>query len=136
MSIPQQKFREVVFQLLYSQDFAGSDEKDLIEMVMQQLTVTKKVVRLGLERAQAVRAKQEEIDRLIGESSHSYEFDRIPKVEVNILRVGAFELLYDEAIPPKVAIAEAIRLARKFATPEGANFVNAVLDAIMRVPAE
>ena len=46
--------------------------------------------------------------------------------------MGVYELLYDESIPPKVAISEAMRLAKKFGTPESATFVNALLDAIYK----
>src|SRR5690606_29501809 len=60
-------------------------------------------------------------------------FERIPRVERNILRLAVFELLHDPSVPPTVAIAEAIRLTRKFATPEAATFINAVLDAIFKM---
>jgi transcription antitermination protein NusB len=130
MSISQQKFREIVFQLLYSDDFSQAEEEDITELLMQQLAVTKRILRLAHERKRLLQEKLEEIDRLIAASSIGYEFDRIPRIERNVLRLGIFELLYDEAIPPKVAIAEAIRLSKKFATPEAISFINAILDGI------
>lgn len=69
---------------------------------------------------------------MITEHSTSYEFERIPRIERNVLRLGVYEIMYDSDIPPKVAIAEAIRLTRKFATPESATFVNAILDSILK----
>lgn len=128
MALSQQKLREIVFQLLYSQDLGQSNESLMIDLMMAELAVSKKNVRLAQERAQLVRQHLSEIDSLITSASTSYDFDRIQMVTKSILRLGVFELFFDEQIPPKVAIAEAIRLSRKFNTPESASFVNAVLD--------
>jgi transcription antitermination protein NusB len=130
MPIAPQKFREIVFQLLYSDDF-GADA-DVIEMVMAQLSVTKRVVREASAIRDQILEKRQEIDEQIQTHCQSYEFERIPKVERNVIRLAAYELLFSKEIPPKVAIAEAIRLSRKFATPEAAAFVNAILDAILK----
>lgn len=132
MSLPQQKFREIVFQLLYSQDMARAADEDMIPLIMAELSVTKKAVKTALERVILVQAKEREIDKLIGEASLTYDFDRIPSVERNILRLGVFELLFDDEIPPKVAITEGMRLARKFGSPEAALFVNAILDNLYK----
>ena len=75
---------------------------------------------------------KDEIDQSITTHSKEYEFDRIPRVEKNLIRLGVFEMKYSKETPPKVAISEAIRLARKFATHESAKFVNAILDAIYK----
>jgi N utilization substance protein B len=130
MPLPRQKFREIVFQFLYAQDFASSDEEEMVPFLMGQLAVSKKVVRMAQERGRLIMEKKKEIDKWISEASTSYPFDRIPRVERNVLRLGVFEILFSLETPPKVVIAEAIRLSRKFATPEGATFVNAILDHI------
>ncbi|WP_068468216.1 transcription antitermination factor NusB [Candidatus Protochlamydia phocaeensis] len=128
MALSQQKFREIVFQLLYSQDIGHPHEDVMIELIMAELSVSKKNVRLAQEKVNQIIEKLSEIDRLISSVSTSYDFDRIQIVTKNILRLGVFELFFDSGIPPKVAIAEAIRLSRKFSTPESASFVNALLD--------
>jgi N utilization substance protein B len=53
-------------------------------------------------------------------------------VERNLLRLGAYEIYFSKSVPPKVAISEAVRLARKFASSESANFINAILDALYK----
>lgn len=128
MALSQQKFREIVFQLLYSQDIAHPDEGLMIELMMAELAVSKKNVRLAQERVNKIKEHLSEIDSSIASLSTSYDFNRIQIVTKNILRIGVFELLFDDQIPPRVAIAEAIRLSRKFSTPESASFVNALLD--------
>lgn len=128
MPIPPQKFREIVFQLLYSQDFRESDKDETGHMIMGELKVTRKTVAEAWERVHHIEPLLSAIDEKISLSSTSYTFDRISRVEKTILRLGLFEILHDSSIPPLVAIAEAIRLARKFGTPESAHFVNAILD--------
>ncbi len=131
MVLPKQKFREVVFQLLYSFDFVKiEDDEEIIPFLMHQLKITKKSMKEAQERIHLVQEKEKEIDLLITHASQGYSFERITRVEKNILRLGCYEMLFDESIPPKVAMTEAVRLARKFATPEGGAFVNGVLDAI------
>jgi N utilization substance protein B len=131
MAIPQQKFRELVFQLLYSYDIGSSKEDLMIPFMMEELSVSKKTVLQAQERVGKIQENLKEIDTLIANASKSYAFDRIQTVEKNILRLGVFELLHDPSIPPKVALAEAIRLTRKFGTPESGTFVNAILDSIL-----
>lgn len=132
MSVPAQKFREAVFQMLYSYDLGRGDENDMIDLIMHELAITKKVAKEALARAQLMRRKLSEIDAMIGKTSQSYTFERIQSVERNVLRLGLYELLFDDTIPPKVALAEAMRLTRKFGTKESAAFVNAILDTIYK----
>ena len=132
MPIPQQKFREIVFQFLYSQDIGEGSEEEMTSLFMKELSVTKKAVQEAISRARKILEMLPKIDEHIKKTSVSYRFERIQTVERNILRLGVYELLFDDAIPPKVAIAEAIRLSRKFGTPESTSFVNALLDAIYK----
>ena len=131
MSISPQKNREIIFQLLYSDDFGGAEE-EIIEMLMSQLSVTKRIVREANLFKNQILERKDAIDELIKEYSESYAFERIPRVERNLLRLGIYELLFSKAVPPKVVIAEAIRLSRKFSTPESAAFINAILDEVYK----
>jgi transcription antitermination protein NusB len=132
MPVPQQKFREIVFQLLYSHDIGQAEERDMLALMMAELAVSRKVVRDAQSKMNAIADHLPAIDQLIAKHSHGYAFERIQSVERNILRLGIFELLYDSTMPSKVAIAEGLRLARKFGSPEGASFVNALLDTIYK----
>ncbi|MBS3905309.1 MAG: transcription antitermination factor NusB [Simkania sp.] len=130
MALSQQKIREILLLLLYSYDFVQGDDEDAMALVMKELAVPKKYVLQAQEVRREIEAKLPLIDEKITRAATAYEFNRIPRIEQNILRLGVFELLYSPHIPGKVALAEAVRLTRKFASPEGATFVNAVLDAI------
>lgn len=130
MTFPNAKLRELVFQFLFCQDFTELEEKDGVKTIMHVHKVTKKWATLAHTRANKILEKVKEIDEKISLSSKDYTFDRIPRIEKNLLRLGIFELLLDDKIPAKVAISEAIRLSRKFSTPESAKFINAVLDSL------
>ncbi len=78
-------------------------------------------------RFHAVEEKLPEIDRLIDEYSTGWKIGRIGKVELSILRLALYELKYDEDIPDKVAINEAVELAKKYGQEQAGSFVNGVL---------
>src|SRR5690606_9154183 len=71
-----------------------------------------------------------DIDRLLEEASTNWRLDRMPVVDRLILRLGIYELVYEQTTPPAVVIDEALELARRFSTEEAVPFVNGVLDAI------
>ncbi len=132
MALSQKKFREIVFQIVYSHDFAQNAQDDLVSFLMRHFEATKKTICMAQEKAADICQKFSELDHHIAAASSEYELHRIPGVEKNILRLGVYELCFAKDVPPQVVIAEAIRLSRKFATPEGAAFVNAILDAIYK----
>lgn len=133
MSVPRQKFRELVLLLLYSNDIGGLSEEELSPLVMDTLKVTKKTVKEARVIVELLLEKKDLLDAEIEKVSSSFALDRIQKIEKSILRLAIYEMLYDELIPQKVAICEAMRLARKFSTKEASLFVNALLDNIYKM---
>jgi len=79
------------------------------------------------QRFHEVEEKLPEIDALIEEHSTGWKIGRIGKVELSILRLAVFELRYDDDIPEKVAINEAVELAKKYGQEQAGAFVNGVL---------
>ncbi len=130
MVLPQAKLREIVFQLLYSHDTGRTDEHCSIGLLMKELQVARSNVHQAMIKANAIQQNLHDIDTIIADAVHGYTFDRIQVVERNILRLGVYELTLEKTTPPKVTISEAMRLGRKFASPEAANFVNAIMDNI------
>ncbi|OGN56396.1 MAG: transcription antitermination factor NusB [Chlamydiae bacterium RIFCSPHIGHO2_12_FULL_44_59] len=129
MALPNQKMREAVLQILYAREF---DDGDVISFMMAELKTTRAAITQVVERVDAVCSKLGEIDTVIASTSTEYRLERISKVEKSILRLALYELMFDTAIPPKVSIAEAIRLCRKFGTPESARFINAIVDGVYK----
>jgi N utilization substance protein B len=67
----------------------------------------------------------------VGASEH-WKLSRITYVDKNILRVAIFEMLHSSEVPPKVAIDEALELAKKFGSEDSKDFVNGILDRVLR----
>lgn len=85
----------------------------------------------SIETAEAVAARVEELDRRIDEAAIGWTADRMGAVERNVLRMGVYEL-ETGSVPPEVAISEAVRLARRYASNEAGKFVNGILDRIAK----
>jgi transcription antitermination protein NusB len=81
---------------------------------------------------EGVVAHQPEIDALLADVAVGWTLDRMPAVDRNLLRIGAYEILHVEDVPAEVAISEAVALAQDLSTDESAGFVNGVLAAITR----
>ena len=129
MKIPQKKIREAVFLALFGQDIGASELDALVDMIMQELKMTKKNVYEALSVSSQILQKKDDLDETIRLVSTAYEFERIPFVERNILRLALFEM---QTLPGPIAISEAIRLTRKFSTAEAASFINALLDKVLK----
>ncbi|HEY2936851.1 MAG TPA: transcription antitermination factor NusB, partial [Gaiellaceae bacterium] len=83
------------------------------------------------ELAEAVIERAEELDRTITEAAEEWTADRLGTVERNVLRIAIHEIESDE-VPPEVAIDEAVRLSKRYATEEAAKLVNGILGRIIR----
>ena len=136
MGLPSAKLREIVFQFLFCHDFNIAEEKEIIKALMYIHKVSKKWAVEALSRMNQILPHLQEIDEKISFASKDYSIDRIYRAEKNLLRLCVFELFFDDTIPEKVAIAEGIRLSRKFSTPESSKFVNAVLDSLYKKSVE
>ena len=81
--------------------------------------------------AEGVVARVEHLDARINAAAHAWTADRLGAVERNVLRMGIYEL-EERSVPREVVISEAVKLAKRYATPEAGKFVNGVLDRIAR----
>lgn len=133
MAIPNQKLREILFLLLFAEMQGMKDADATIELVMEQLKVSKSNVLKSIEKAKLIQGRAEEIDELLQKVVVSYDLERIRTVEKTALMIGVYELIFSKEVPPKVAITEALRLTKKFGTPAATAFVNALLDSLYKM---
>lgn len=125
------KLREKVFQLVFRVAF--NDEEELAQQAEfffgdeEQEGMTEKEQQQVQEKFDCVVAKLKEIDAQIDEKSTGWNVGRLGKVELAILRLAIYEIVYDETIPDSVAINEAVELAKKYAAQESPAFINGVL---------
>lgn len=83
------------------------------------------------EKAEAIRANLRDIDSRLEDASREWKLNRVGKMELAILRVAAYEILYDEDIPDKVAINEALELSKQYCDEKAAPFINGVLNHLL-----
>ena len=79
-----------------------------------------------------VKQHRPQIDKLISEVAENWRLDRMAAIDRNILRLGAYEMLHHPEVPPKVAINEALELAKRFSTAQSSRFVNGILDRVLQ----
>ena len=129
--------RSIVLQSIYEWDFYEKKEKDL------DLILKRNIEKFGpdLENldfinklVQGILKNLSKIDKLIGVSAPERPIEQISIIDRNILRIGLFELLYakKEEVPPKVAINEAIELAKNFGGENSSKFINGVLGTVFK----
>ncbi len=122
--------RSIVLQTMFEWDFNKLPEAKLPELLAHNL----KEFGPGLEDPsfpqnlmQAVMSRRQEIDALVTQYAPEWPLEQITVVDRNVLRIGIYELKFDPSIPARVAIDEAIELAKGFGGPASGRFVNGVL---------
>ena len=130
----RRRARELALQFLYQLDLNGAADLTPHEADFwaQQGEVDASTRDYTTTLVQGAKAEQPKIDELITHSTEHWDLERMSVVDRNILRVAVFELAFQHDVPPKVAINEAIEIAKKFGTRESSRFINGVLDRIHR----
>ncbi len=126
--------RAIAMQSLYEWDFYGGT-RDLVEMAKRNLAEQPESfdeTDFALSIVNGVATNREQIDKAITTFAPDWPLTKITTVDRNILRIGIYELLFNFDIPSKVAINEAIELAKTFGGESSGKFVNGVLGAVYR----
>jgi len=126
----RRRARELAVQFLYQIDTTGEELELALEKFSVAFGLSEKAADFFLDLVRGVSQNRAGLDEMIQEHAHNWRLDRMSKVDRNILRLAAFELLKRPEIPAKVSINEAVDLGKRFGTDESGAFVNGVLDAI------
>ncbi len=123
------EIRENIFKLVFCGEFHGMEElPDQVKNYFDDLPeVTEKEHAYMAEKFEKIREHITEIDAKINEVAKGWKTERMGKAELAILRLAVYEMLFDEDVPVKVAINEAVELAKKFGGDESPAFVNGIL---------
>ncbi|MEA3357006.1 MAG: transcription antitermination factor NusB [Patescibacteria group bacterium] len=136
---PRHHSRIIALQKLFSKHFDDTDSenqteetvsKKVIAEIAQKTNTTKYNKDLTLQLINGVENNREKIDTLIKKYAPQWPLEQIQKVDIEILRISLFEGFISELTPPKVAIDEAIEIAKEFGGDSSGKFVNGVLGAI------
>ncbi len=128
--------RSIVMQSLYEWDFSDkkADLEKIVERNFKEFGPGLEDKSFVWELIRGVIQHLKEIDKIISKSAPQWPLDQIAIIDRNILRIGIYELLFGnkEAVPPKVALNEAIELGKSFGGENSGRFINGVLGTIYR----
>lgn len=127
----RRKAREFALQMLFQEDIAEMGADDVCALFWQGRRTDPETREFSERLFFETLRNREKADDIIRKHARNWKLDRMPVVDRNILRLAVCEFLAAET-PPVVVIDEAIEVARKFSTPDSAEFVNGVLDSIRK----
>jgi transcription antitermination factor NusB len=129
----RRKAREVALQFLYQLDQHGETDPTLHETEFwSRHPVDEETRAFASALVRGATSRHAQVDEIIAQYTEHWDLDRMAVVDRNILRLAVYELLDQGAVPPKVAINEAIEISKKFGTQESSRFINGVLDRVHR----
>jgi N utilization substance protein B len=129
--------RIVAMQTLYEHDFRGGDTAQLglapiLERNLDEFRSNIDDISFVEDVVEGVHQHQADIDGIIGPAAPEWPVEQIAKIDKIILRIGVYELMIKRDVPPKVAINEAVELAKTFGGENSSKFINGVLGTIYR----
>lgn len=129
----KREFRDYTFKMLFHVEFYDSESlEEQIQIFLEDSELEEAQQQLLWERAKKIIPLLAQIDQLIAKYSEGWKINRIGKVELAVLRLGIYEMKYDEDVPERLAINEAVELAKMYAGDDSYKFINAILGKISR----
>lgn len=128
------EIREQVFKLVYQSEFYEAEQmKEQMALYFEEMETISEQARLYIEeRVMQILDCKDELDEVLNEKTTGWKTDRMGRIDLAVLRLAVFEIQKDEDIPVKVAINEAVELAKKFGREESAGFINGVLAKVVQ----
>ena len=131
MSGARSKARVRAVEILFEAEQRDESVRDAL--VRRRENSTSPIQPYTVEILEGVDGRREDIDEFLQPYSQGWELSRMPAVDRNALRVGAWELLYNDDVPDGVAVAEAVAVARELSTDDSPRFVNGLLGRLQKV---
>ena len=123
------KARKRALDVLYESELRSTDPTETLATRLAQADPP--IPEYAVELVEGVLAHRAQIDELISQNATDWSLDRMPAVDRNVVRLGAYELLYRDDVPDRVAIDEAVELAKSLSTDESPKFVNGLLARLL-----
>ena len=122
--------RQIAFQVLYQDDLNPRNNPAYADQLIEQRLHAVDLAGFAKVLVSGVRQRRPELDALLEQVAANWSLKRMAATDRNVLRLGAFELLHCDT-PERVAIDEAVELAKRFGSAQSASFVNGILDRVM-----
>jgi N utilization substance protein B len=125
--------REVALQVLYQvEQNPGVPPEDVRRFIQRRLLGDRKLCEFTEGLIAGVKEHQPRLDAVISEVAENWRLDRMAAIDRNILRLGTYEMLYCPEVPARVALNEALELAKRYSTAQSSRFVNGILDRVLQ----
>jgi N utilization substance protein B len=122
--------REVALQALFQEDLNPRDSRDQVMPLLENRLKEADLREFAVSLVLGVLRNREELDALIASKADNWSVGRMAATDRNILRLGTYEIRYTDT-PPRVAIDEAVELAKRFGSGSSSQFVNGILDKLI-----
>lgn len=138
--------RELILQALYEMDLRRVDSEEVLAHVLGQEDSDIEILNnkapkyikdedlktFVSEMVKGTKEKLSPIDKIISDYARNWRFERIARVDLNILRMAIYEILYRDDIPTTVSIDEAVELGKKYGTDDSSKFINGILGGLVQ----
>ena len=126
----RRRARVVAFQALYEINSVGHEMEKILARLLAEERLPEENATFARQLVSGVMHNRDKIDRNIESFAPAWPIKQIPTVDRNILRLAIFEILFDNKVPVKVAINEAVELAKTFGSTSSSKFINGVLGSV------
>lgn len=128
----RRKGRELALQALYQIAITGDASAGAVDLFLQHFEGSPQAKEFARRLVSGVVSQRTDLDQIIAQCTENWKMPRLAKVDLEIIRIAAYELLFCPDIPANVSLDEAIEIAKRFGSAESATFINGVLDHVAR----
>ncbi|MEA2067040.1 MAG: transcription antitermination factor NusB [Thermotogota bacterium] len=130
----RRRMRDIVFRAIYQYDFHNDIDitNKFLDDEISYCLLSSDLVSLAKRYLIGIIDNKSHLDQIIDESLSNWTLNRLASVDKNVLRLGTYELIYEDDVPIEVTLNEAIEIAKMYATQQDGKFVNGVLDKIAK----
>lgn len=130
----RRKSRETAMKLAFEMSIKKEDYTSIIETFMENTEVPSGELDMDYVKRvlSGIQENSQLIDKKIEENLRGWKLYRLSKIDLAILRLGVYEILFENEIPDKVTLNETIELAKKFSDQKSSSFINGVLDSVIK----
>jgi N utilization substance protein B len=132
----RRRARELALQMLFENDLTGSSAEDMFSHFQEWNHAAESTRDYAKKLVLGTLHHRPEIDALIARQADNWRLERMPAVDRNILRMALYEIRHEPETPAPVVIDEALEIAKRFSTPRSSQFINGILDGVLKSPAE
>ncbi|AAW39437.1 transcription antitermination factor NusB [Dehalococcoides mccartyi] len=136
MTTSRRKAREIVLQALYEQDLAGHNAEDVLKRLLTETPQTEENAEFIFRLTNAIVKHKDLLDENIRQFASAWPVEQLSYIDRNVLRLAIFEIIHENDVPIKVAINEAVELAKSFGGNSSARFINGVLSSVSKALAD